>query len=155
MRDVCLLLILFACAALANPELDRDFPHSDIVISAARACHHFDVYLAINNEQRRRGLMHVRSLAAHQGMLFVYPNDGEYAMWMKNTFIPLDIVFIRADGSVSSVIANAEPQSLKTLPSVEPVRYVLELNGGSAARFGIAAGSHVQWSGDVNEPSEH
>lgn len=127
--------------------LDTMFELDELVIVGNDGSRHsFDVYLAISHEQRRRGLMFVRDLPERNGMLFVYDNADIHSMWMKNTYIPLDIVFARADGSVSSVISDAEPLSLRSLSAVEPVSYVLELNAGAARRHKIGAGSRLLWT---------
>ncbi len=106
----------------------------------------FDVYLAMDFEQQRRGLMFVRDLPERTGMLFVYEEDAIHSMWMKNTYISLDIVFARSDGSVSSVIRDTEPQSLSSLQSIEPVAFVLELNAGVTRRYNIGNKSRLIWS---------
>ena len=145
--------ILLACAclalvatAVADDDLEAAFARDVLIISAtAHACYRFDVYLAIDRAQTSRGLMHVRNLPPMTGMLFVYESDNYYSMWMKNTYIPLDMVFVRSDGTVSSVIRNTEPQSLRSLAAVEPVRYVLELNAGLTEQLSIDAGSRLLW----------
>jgi uncharacterized membrane protein (UPF0127 family) len=148
---VLVLACLLHLRAAANPELDAAFPQSSIVITASsNACYRFDVYLAIENAQWRRGLMHVKSLDFWRGMLFVYPEEGRRSMWMKNTFLPLDMLFIRADGRISSIATDTEPQSLRSIASIEDVRYVLELNAGVTARLGITAGDSILWAGDVS-----
>ncbi len=114
-----------------------------IVVSDDGREHRFDVYIASDFEQQRRGLMFVRKLPEMSGMLFVYDNPGVRAMWMKNTYIPLDMVFARADGSVSSVIHDTIPQTLESHSSIEPVRYVLELNAGTARRLNIGKRSKL------------
>lgn len=124
--------------------MDRAFNRDSIVIEAGgSACYAFDIYLALTPEQQRRGLMHVRRLPAFTGMLFIYDGDDVRSMWMKNTYIPLDILFIRSDGSVESIARMTEPLSLRSIRSGEPVRYVLELNGGVAAELGIDSASTV------------
>ncbi len=140
-----LALTLFpALPAAADDDLQRAFEQTSIVIeTGGAACYGFDVYLAFTAEQQRRGLMHVRNLPKFAGMLFVYREDDIHSMWMKNTFIPLDILFILGDGTVSSIEAKNEPLTLTPIASKEPVRYVLELNGGVAAELGIDAGSLV------------
>ena len=90
--------------------------------------------------------MFVRKLPLTTGMLFVYDGNEQRSIWMKNTYISLDIVYARADGSVSSVIHDTEPLSLRSLVSVEPVQYVLELNAGVARRFKIGTGSRLIWN---------
>ena len=129
---------------MADEGLESAFTSTSIVIqTSGSACYDFAVYLALTPEQQRRGLMHVRRLPRFTGMLFVYRNDDIHSMWMKNTLIPLDILFIRSDGSVASIAQMTEPLSLRSIASTEPVRYVLELNGGVAAELGIEADSVV------------
>lgn len=152
-RIAIIVLTLLALPALADDELDASFPQSDIVITASEnACYRFGVHVAINAPQWRRGLMHVRYMDRWRGMLFVYNGDAERSMWMKNTFIALDMLFIRQDGSIARIARNTEPQSLVSISSGEPVRYVLELNAGVTARLGIAAGDSMFWSGELSTP---
>ena len=126
--------------------LDDSFERDQLLIVTGDGSHHsFDIYLALDFEQQRRGLMFVRNLPEHAGMLFVYDEPGVRSMWMKNTYISLDIVFAREDGTVSSVISDAEPLSLQSLRATEPVSYVLELNAGVARRLGIGPGSRLVW----------
>lgn len=124
--------------------LDDAFERDQLVIVTRDGTRHsFDVYLALDFEQQRRGLMFVRELPEETGMLFIYDEPGVRSMWMKNTYIPLDIVFAREDGTVSSVISDTEPLSLQSLRATEAVIYVLELNAGVARRLGIGAGSRL------------
>ena len=128
------------------PDLDQAFERDRLVIvNDAGDRLEFDIYLARTVEQQRRGLMFVRSLPANVGMLFVYDDDAYHSMWMKNTYIPLDMVFVRSDGSVSSVIHDTVPMSMNSQASVEPVRYVLELNAGTARRQKIGSRSRIEW----------
>jgi len=125
-------------------DLDRDFERDVLIISASdTGCYRFDVHVAITGAQQRRGLMFIRNLPEWSGMLFAYREPDFRSMWMKNTYVPLDILFARADGVVSSVIANTEPLSLTSISSIEPVTYVLELNAGTTARLGIGPGSRL------------
>ena len=141
-RALPLLLLLSSFAAARD--LEEAFARDAIVIVAsAGECYHFDVYLALTGEQQRRGLMFVRDLPVFTGMLFAYAEPGPRSMWMKNTFIPLDILFIRADGAVSSIARQTEPQSLRSIASTEPVTYVLELNAGVTETLGIDEQSRV------------
>ena len=134
----------------SEPTLDEAFAKSSIVIEAGKsACYRFDVYLARTGAQHRRGLMFVRELPRFTGMLFVYPDSAVRSMWMKNTYIPLDMLFIRADGTVASIARDAEPRSLASIPSKEPIRYVLELNAGVTGELGIGPGSVVHLPGDL------
>jgi len=136
---------MFAVTASgADGSLDEAFSKDVLIIEAsAHACHRFDVYLALNNSQRARGLMHVRSLPPTTGMLFVYERTDYLSMWMKNTFIPLDMIFARADGSISSVVRNTEPMSLRSIASTEPVTFVLELNAGITQELFIDENSRL------------
>lgn len=148
-RLAILTALLFAVSATADESLDEAFAKDVlIIVSEHHACHRFDIYLALTFNQHRRGLMHVRGLPENTGMLFVYEGEDYRSMWMKNTYIPLDMLFAREDGTVSSIIRNAEPQSLKSLASIEPVTYVLELNAGVADKFGIDENSRLIWEPD-------
>jgi uncharacterized membrane protein (UPF0127 family) len=128
--------------------LDRAFAKGVVVVHASEnACHLLEVYVAQSPAQHARGLMRVRNLPSRTGMLFIYETDGYLSMWMKNTFIPLDMLFIRADGTVSSVAYRTEPQSLESIAALEPVRYVLELNAGMAEKLSIDKYSRIEWDG--------
>ena len=143
----CLLLglLLATAPSLAdNVALDDFFGKANVIIVAtAPACYNIDVYVAGNHAQRRRGLMFVRELPTMTGMLFIYERDDYLSMWMKNTFIPLDMLFIRSDGTIANIETDTEPQSLKSVLAVEPVRFVLELNAGVAAALGIDTDSYL------------
>ena len=124
--------------------LDEAFSRETLVISAdEHACWVFDVYIASTQPQQMRGLMHVRDLPEFTGMIFIYRQAGIRSMWMKNTFIPLDMVFIRGDGTVANVIAHTTPQSLESQRSIEPVNFVLELNAGVTGKLRIGTESHI------------
>lgn len=126
--------------------LDDAFDHGTLIVESDDGVHHeFDIYLAMDFNQQRRGLMFVRKLPANTGMLFVYEDSDMHSMWMKNTYIPLDLVFARADGSVSSVIHDTRPLSLESQGSIEPVNFVLELNAGTARRLNIGRKSRISW----------
>ncbi len=103
------------------------------------------VSLAKTDEERRRGLMYVQNLPPDDGMLFVFDADADQAFWMKNTLIPLDMIFIKADLTVAGVVANAKPLSLDPRGVGQPSRYVLEVNGGWAAQHGVVAGTKVRF----------
>ena len=103
----------------------------------------FTVEVADNDPARARGLMFRQRLPEDRGMLFDFGAPRQVAMWMKNTYIPLDMLFIRADGSIAYIAENTKPQSLDTIGVSEPVLAVLELAGGTAKRLGIRAGDHV------------
>jgi uncharacterized membrane protein (UPF0127 family) len=156
-------LIAFAVMAIAAcspqpavtagtvPELDGVFEFSSLeVVNDRGETLPFDVYLATTREQQRRGLMFIRELPVRTGMLFIYDRDDYHSMWMKNTYVPLDMIFARADGTVSSIITDTVPQTLESQAAKEPVRYVLELNAGTARRLAIGRQSRLLLGG--NEP---
>ncbi len=142
-----LAVLAFLAAGFAGaedlPPLEEAFDQGVLVIDGEDACHRFHIYLALTRPQQRRGLMFVRELAPNAGMLFVYREPAYLSMWMKNTFIPLDMLFVRADGSVATIARDTEPQSERSIGADERVRYVLELNAGTTARLGIAPGSRL------------
>ena len=141
------LVAVLACTdALGDDELASAFDQGSIIIEATEnACYRFDVYLATRREQHLRGLMHVRELPEFSGMLFIYAAPATQSMWMKNTYISLDILFIRADGTIANIETDTEPLSLSSIRSLGPVSYVLELNAGTAARLHIDNSSRVHF----------
>lgn len=150
MRPGLLLLLALLATPVSAQDYDQDIPVDEyfataplIVVASRAACHRFDVYVAANNAQRRRGLMFVRHLPPFSGMLFVYPRDGILSIWMRNTYIPLDIIFVRSDGRIATIYPDAKPMSETSMPASEPVRYVLEVNGGVAERLGIDENSRL------------
>jgi uncharacterized membrane protein (UPF0127 family) len=114
-----------------------------IVVTGAREIK-FDVELALNDAERSRGLMFREKLGPYDGMLFDFHQEAPVSFWMKNTLIPLDMVFIAGDGTIRHIHANAVPLSTDTIPSQYPVRAVLEINGGSARMLGIKPGDKVR-----------
>lgn len=140
---LALLVLLFAAGAAAQSSVT--FERSKLVIAGQSGRHDFDVELAVNPDQRAQGLMYRRMMAADSGMLFDFGARPQRAsMWMKNTFIPLDMLFIAGDGRIESIVERTVPHSLETVSSRGPVRAVLELNGGTVARLGIAPGDRVE-----------
>jgi len=115
--------------------------------SSDHQSHSFRVSVAANPEDRQRGLMYVRDMHPDQGMLFELGETRIASMWMKNTPLPLDMLFIRADGSISSIVRETEPYSRTPIHSNEPVAAVLELIGGTCDRLGISAGDIVTYPG--------
>lgn len=103
----------------------------------------YDVELAITQEEMTRGLMGRKELKPGTGMLFIFGNDGERAFWMKDTLIPLDMLFIKSDGSIHRIHPNAQPGDLTQVFSRGPIRAVLEINGGEAEKQGIRPGDTV------------
>ena len=116
-----------------------------MIIHSASGDHRFVVEVAETPEQQERGLMFRKELAPDRGMVFPYDPPQIVAFWMKNTLIPLDMIFIRDDRTIAR-IATAQPLTLDTVPSGEPIVAVLELRGGRAAELGIREGDRVDWS---------
>ncbi len=122
------------------------------VHTAAGKQHVFRVEMARTVAEQERGLMFRTDIPADGGMLFApYPPQGgaprEASFWMKNTPSPLDIIFIRPDGTIAAIAENTVPFSEEPVKSGEPVNAVLEINGGKAAELGIAPGDKVSWPG--------
>ncbi len=104
----------------------------------------FAVEIADDAEERARGLMYRESLASGAGMLFIYEHPQQVSFWMRNTLIPLDMIFIGADGRVAAVHAMAEPGDLTAIPGPADTLMVLEINGGLAARLGLKGGAELR-----------
>lgn len=119
-------------------------PRSQATVVAGGEEHVFEVELADTDATRSRGLMFRREMAEDAGMLFDFETERLVTMWMRNTYIPLDMVFIRADGTVARIARDTEPFSEETISSGEPVLAVLEVNAGTAERIGLAAGDAVR-----------
>jgi uncharacterized membrane protein (UPF0127 family) len=113
-------------------------------IETASGRHAFQVEVAKDGAMREQGLMYRRSLDPDRGMLFDFGAEEPVSMWMQNTYVPLDMVFIRADGTVHRVEEHTTPLSTRTIDSGVDVRYVLEVPAGTAARIGITRGSKVR-----------
>jgi len=138
-----LVLALPALPACAQPA-PAALPTTTLEIVTAGGRHRFKVELALTPEQQSQGLMYRRELAADAGMLFDYGAErGGIAMWMKNTFIPLDMLFIRGNGEILNIAERTVPQSLATIPAAGPARAVLEVNGGTVSRLGIRPGDRI------------
>jgi uncharacterized membrane protein (UPF0127 family) len=116
---------------------------STLEIVTASGVHVFTVEMAKSDEERQKGLMFRKELPEGRGMLFDFKPDQDVSMWMRNTFIPLDMLFINGDGTIRRIAENTEPMSEKTIPSGGPVRGVLEVIGGTAKKLGIKAGDKV------------
>jgi uncharacterized membrane protein (UPF0127 family) len=128
-------------AALLQPAPAADM--NTVEIATKTGVHFFSVELAVNDEQRARGLMFRKELPEGKGMLFDFQTEQDVAFWMKDTYIPLDMIFIRANGRILRIAANTTPLSTQTVPSGGPVRAVLEVAGGTARRLGIEPGDRV------------
>lgn len=119
------------------------FAKSSLTIETAKGRHSLSIELALTAAQHRKGLMFRRKMAADAGMLFDYKFPQRIAMWMKNTLIPLDMLFIAADGRIVNIVQRTVPFSETAISSRGKVRAVLEINGGTAQRLGIKEGDRV------------
>lgn len=151
----CLSLLPAACAesgpgqAAVSP---IEFRTAPLEIVTATGVYPMTVEVAETPAQRERGLMYRTEMAADAGMIFNYHTDQRVAIWMKNTVLPLDLLFINADGSVFDVVKGAVPYSLEIIPSGGPVRAVLELNAGTVERLSIRRGDTVRFEAFGNGP---
>jgi hypothetical protein len=132
--------VLFALLAIAPI---RAAGLQTLEIVSKSGVHAFTVELADNDAEREKGLMFRKELPEGRGMLFDFHADAPVSFWMENTYIPLDMIFIRGDGSILRIAENTEPLSTKIIPSGGPVRAVLEVIGGTARKMGIAPGDKV------------
>ncbi len=141
----CAGLLIMAGAQGQNlPGRPQSLPSEQLTIDTGEGEHVFSVEIADDGLERNIGMMFRTKLDADKGMLFDYPEETQAGFWMKNTYIPLDLIFIRADGSIANIAANATPLSLDPIPSDGPVRGVLEIRGGLSAQLGIEAGDMVR-----------
>ena len=145
-RTLLLLVSVIAVrffAASAGAQLQR-FATSELTIVSSTGPHDFTVEVAKTPEQMEQGLMFRRAMAPDSGMLFEYPAPTAATMWMRNTLIPLDMLFVDAQGRIINIHERAVPLSLEVISAAAPVRAVIELNGGTASRLGIASGDLVR-----------
>ncbi|TDR93285.1 DUF192 domain-containing protein [Enterovirga rhinocerotis] len=136
---LCLLLLAVGFAGSASAQT---FEPLTIVSQSGR--HAFEVEVARTDDERAQGLMYRRSMAPDRGMLFDFKRVEPISMWMKNTYLSLDMIFIRRDGSIARIAENTEPLSTRVVSSGEPVLSVLEVIAGTAKRLGIKAGDKVE-----------
>jgi uncharacterized membrane protein (UPF0127 family) len=141
---VSLLACWAVVVAAAAPA--RAAGQDTIDIVTRTGVHAFSVELATNTAEREVGLMFRKELPEGHGMLFDFQTEQQVQFWMHNTFIPLDMIFIAADGRIVHVAENAKPMSDDLIPSVHPVRAVLEVIAGTARKFSIAPGDRVTGS---------
>jgi uncharacterized membrane protein (UPF0127 family) len=139
-------LAMISCGAGPGP---KEAPSSAprVIVETASGAHAVTVELARTDAERAMGLMHRRALAEDAGMLFVFRESDDHSFWMRNTLIPLDMIFIGEDGRVVGVIERAEPLTLTQRSIGKPSRYVLEVNGGWCAKRGVRAGDRVRFEG--------
>ncbi|SDD06796.1 hypothetical protein SAMN05444678_108163 [Sphingomonas sp. YR710] len=148
---VCALIAVAGCApSSAKPGTSvvaAKLTPLDIVTANRNKTVHFHVEVARTDAEQERGLMFRTGLPDHGGMIFPMASPRWAVFWMKNTLIPLDMIFIRADGHIARIAANTTPQSLDQVSSGEPVIAVLEIIGGGAEKDGLQAGDLVRWPG--------
>jgi uncharacterized membrane protein (UPF0127 family) len=151
---ICAALLLFAAATVGRTQSGpledlANFPRASLEILHGKSKsdpRHFEVWIADTPARQEQGLMFVRDLPAGQGMLFPQEKPRPMIMWMKNTYVELDMVFIGEKGAITQIIEHAHPLSLDQLGSAKPVKAVLEIQGGEAARLGLKVGDRVNWS---------
>ncbi len=148
-RLFCLLLVLGVAwppSDLANAQSGSAaaFPKSTLSIQTADQKYKFSIEIAKTERQQRQGLMFRRQLAPDAGMLFVYAAPQVLTMWMKNTYIPLDMLFIAPNGRIVQIVQRTVPGSLQTISSGEAAIAVLEVNGGTVSRLKIKKGDWVK-----------
>lgn len=117
-----------------------------LTIHSESGDHGFAVKVVDTPETRAQGLMYVQELADDAGMLFDFKEERPVSFWMRNTYIPLDMLFIEADGTILNIHVNARPHDTTSIPSAGPVQYVLEIPGGRSTELGIEAGDTVEHS---------
>lgn len=145
------LVLTSCCALLAHAQTQSlldlaSFPRSTLDVKrASGTTEHFSVWVASTPERQAQGLMFVRDLPAGEGMIFIHEPPRKASMWMKNTYIPLDMLFVGPDGRIVKIAAETRPHSLDTISSGESVKAVIEIGGGEAKRLRIAVGDRVQW----------
>ena len=151
-KNILLLMGIFAAALIASPIKNSgaqyvilgNFELSKLSVQSKSVSHEFSVEVARTERQQRQGLMFRRSLAENAGMLFLYPVAQVLKMWMKNTYFPLDMLFIAADGRIVHIVQRAVPGSLETISSGEIAKAVLEVNGGTTSRLNIKRGDRIK-----------
>ena len=143
---ILIIFLFLSGQSFTVVDLDRDLKKSSLIVSTSKkTCYLLSIWVAHSVKEKARGLMYVRNMPEQSGMLFVYTELDQRSMWMKNTYIPLDIIFIKNSETISSIARNTEPLSLKNIRSTEPVNYVLEINAGMTKKMGIVPNDKVFW----------
>jgi uncharacterized membrane protein (UPF0127 family) len=139
-----LLTVVLTVQAARPLRLLQGFAQGQLILQTGHHnCIRLDAWFADQPEQQAQGLMFVEQLDEFEGMLFRYQRPAVLTMWMRNTYIPLDMVFIRRDGTVTGIAGNTTPMSEDRISSGEPVTGVLEVNAGFAARWGLIPGARL------------
>ena len=143
LRWIAFLLFGLFWVASQAPTANSQPRQLTLEIATKSGVHPFSVEIVDNDADRAKGLMYRKELPEGKGMLFDFRREQEVSFWMQNTYIPLDMLFIRGDGTILRITENTEPLSTRMIPSGGPVRGVLEVIGGTARKFGIAPGDRV------------
>ena len=135
--------VLAAIAAVSLP-LAACSDEGKLVLHSSTGDHSFNVEVVDTPESRAKGLMFVQELADDAGMLFDFKEEREVSFWMRNTFIPLDMIFVGSDGVVKTIHVNARPHDVTSIPSEVPVQFVLEIPGGRSVEIGLEPGDTME-----------
>ncbi len=136
-------LLFVAAVPAARVAAQTAGPREELTVTTSAGPHELQVEIANDDRERSFGLMFRRSMGADEGMLFDFGAEEPASFWMRNTYIPLDMLFIEADGTIESIAERTTPLSDKSVSSKGPVRYVLEINGGRSDSLGIAPGDKI------------
>ncbi len=137
------LVVMTGACLVVSPPTARSAEQQTLEIASKTGVHLFGVEIAVTDEERARGLMYRRSVPESYGMLFDFKRDQEVTMWMHNTYVSLDMIFIQSDGRIRRIAENTETESDKIISSGGPVRAVLEVVAGTAKKLGIEPGDRV------------
>ena len=142
----CLLIAtMVAMMGALSAQTEIKMRRDTLILHTASGDHRIDIEVAESDREQQRGLMFRQSLGDNEGMLFPYPTPREITMWMRNTFISLDMIFIRGDGTILRIATDTEPFSDTIIPSQGEATAVLEMKAGSARRLGIKPGDRVEY----------
>ena len=142
MRNFCFLILLFFQIFSLNAQ-EINFEKSLVIIKTNSDEYIFNVEIAKTYEERSLGLMNRKKLNQNHGMIFIYPKPQIVKMWMKNTYIPLDMIFIKENGEIDTIIKMTKPLELKAIGPNKPIKAVLEVNGGLTTYLNIQKGDKV------------
>ena len=141
-RRILLLVVLLVLPLIARAPAAEQ---GTLEIATKSGVRVFSVELAVSDAEREKGLMFRKEVPEGYGMLFDFKKDQQVTMWMKNTYVSLDMIFIRNDGRIARIAESTEPESERIIPSGAPVRAVLEVVAGTAKKLGIAPGDKVAY----------
>ena len=139
----CALFVVFQAGASASIPVEK-FSIEQLVVSTTSGDHEFQIELAKTDSQRRQGLQHRKSLSLNSGMLFVFEFIKPVTMWMKNTLVSLDMLFLSSDGRIINIVQKTNPLSLNAIFSIKPVKGVLEIRSGSVKKLKIKVGDRIR-----------